>query len=125
MKKKRTDLECLGDILNTIKIAKSFISYMDFEDFRRDLKTQYAVIRSLEIIGEAVTKLSDGIKNRYDDVPWRKIIDMRNKLIHDYYEVQVEIAWDTITRNIPLVEKRLSEIKANLSHKKTQRGIRR
>jgi len=50
---------------------------------------------------------------------------MRNKLIHDYYEVQVEIAWGTITRDIPLVEKRLSEIKANLSHKKTQRGIRR
>ncbi len=78
---------------------------MNYDEFLADRKTFNAVIRSLEIIGEAVKSLPEEMKLNYRDVPWKKIAGMRDKLIHGYFGMDNEIIWKTITENInPLLE---------------------
>ena len=78
---------------------------MTREYFLEDLKTQDAVIRNIEIIGEATKNLSDEIRNKYPEIPWNHMIGMRNRLIHGYFDVNLDIVWDTIRSDLPpLVE---------------------
>ena len=74
----------------------SFIKDMSADDFMADKKTVNAVIRSLEIIGEATGKIPKNVRMRYPDVPWDEIIGMRNRLMHEYFGVDLDIVWQTI-----------------------------
>ena len=71
------------------------------EAFFADRKTQDAVIRNLEIIGEATRRISDGLKAAAPGIPWRRIGDMRNKLIHEYFGVNLELVWEVVDRYLP------------------------
>lgn len=71
------------------------------DDFLRDPKTQDAVIRNLEIIGEAAKRLSDKVRRQDAEVPWKQISGMRDKLIHDYFGVSLELVWDTVEGELP------------------------
>ncbi|MDB5090258.1 MAG: hypothetical protein JWR09_4252 [Mucilaginibacter sp.] len=73
----------------------------NFEDFLKDERLIRAVCRSLEIIGEASSKVHPDIKEKYPLVPWREMNDIRNKIIHHYFGVDYDIVWDTIQTNIP------------------------
>lgn len=87
---------------------------MDFETFIKDRKTVNAVIRSLEVMGEAVKRIPDEIRSRYSEIPWKYIAGMRDKLIHEYDGVDLEIVWEVIKKEAPplkpLFEKILREI---------------
>lgn len=72
---------------------------------------QDAIIRNLEIIGEAVSKLSDEIKNSNIDIPWRKISGLRNRLIHGYVSVDLDIVWNTVEDILPSFAKDIGNIK--------------
>jgi len=72
-------------IVDAIEAITSFLAAMDYGRFTEDLRTQSAVVRQIEIIGEAASRLSNDFRSRHDDVPWRDIIGMRNKLIHEYF----------------------------------------
>ena len=74
---------------------------IDYGVFFKDLKTQSSVIHQLLQIGEAVKYLSDEFKNNHPMVPWRKIAGMRDRLIHQYHNIDIEEVWDTVTLNIP------------------------
>jgi hypothetical protein len=76
---------------------------------------QDAIIRNIEIIGEASKKISSETKNTFIDVPWKEIAGMRDKLIHDYLGVDVKVVWNTIKEDIPALKKVISEIKNNFS----------
>jgi uncharacterized protein with HEPN domain len=78
-----------------------FTKDMSFEKFNNDRKTCSAVIRELEIIGEAVGKLPDEVKQKHPDVEWQDIKDFRNLLIHEYFGVDMEIVWKVIQDDLP------------------------
>jgi uncharacterized protein with HEPN domain len=98
---KREYLDYLDDILTAMNNASLFIAGMDYSKFVDDTKTIYAVVRAIEIIGEAVTKLSDDSKLKHPEIPWKDIAGMRNKLIHEYFGIDTHVVWDTVTKDIP------------------------
>jgi len=81
--------------------AEAFTEGMQFEDFARDNKSTYAAVRALEIIGEAVRKVPPSVRNRYPPIPWKEMGGMRDKLIHEYFGVNLRTVWDTIQKDIP------------------------
>jgi len=73
---------------------------MSYEDSKGDKKTSYAVIRCLEIVGEAVKKIPTNIREQYSEIPWKEIGGMRDKLIHEYFGVDIGTIWDTIHEDL-------------------------
>lgn len=106
----RTEREFLADIKEAIHRILSYSENFDFEKFLTDTKTQDAVVRNIEIIGEAVKNLSDDFRNRYPDVPWKNIAGMRDKLIHHYFGVNIDIIWDIVEIELPKLEKQINKI---------------
>ena len=104
MSKKRIFIDSLTDILNEIDRIFKFISNMTYDEFIKDEKTIYAVIRSFEIIGEATKNIPVDIKNTHSKIPWNKISGMRNKLIHEYFGVDLETLWNTIKNRLPEIK---------------------
>jgi len=90
----------LIDILESIKDITDFTDGMTFDQFSVDRKTVKAVIRCLEIIGEAANKIPNNVREKYPEVPWTEIVGMRNRLIHEYFGVDVNIIWQTIQEDI-------------------------
>ena len=80
---------------------------MDFEAFQHDDKTQSAVIRKLEIIGEAVKQIPEEERRQYPQIPWKQIAGMRDKLIHFYFGVDAKLVWQTIKKRLPVLENNL------------------
>ena len=103
-----------NDILTSVDDVEAFTEEMDFEDFITDKKTTNAVIRSLEIIGEAVKKIPDNIKDSHPELPWKYMAGMRDKLIHGYHGVDLEIVWMVVKEELPplkpMIQKILDEI---------------
>lgn len=80
-------------------------------NLKKDEKTIDAVIRNLGIIGEAAKNIPKEVKDKYRDVPWREIIGMRNKVIHEYFGVDIDILWKTIKEDLPMLRKKIGVIK--------------
>ena len=91
----------LKDILDAMEKAQKFIENLTFEQFAEDQKTVYAVVRALEIVGEATKNIPDAIRMEFPKVPWKDMAGMRDILIHDYFGVDMETVWLTITKKIP------------------------
>jgi len=99
--RRRDYRDYLQDILDSINDVESFILGMGFEEFKGDRKTINAVVRSIEVIGEASKRIPRSLKAKYKEVPWREMAGMRDKLIHEYFGVDVEILWKTAKDDIP------------------------
>lgn len=114
MSKERILLDYLNDIIESIADIKEFTNGMTRESFSIDKKTIKAVVRSLEVIGEAANKLPDDVRDRYPKISWQEIIGMRNRLIHEYFGVDLDIVWQTIEEDLePLdnaVKKMITEM---------------
>ncbi|MEM2119355.1 MAG: DUF86 domain-containing protein [Candidatus Bathyarchaeia archaeon] len=98
---KQEFLDYIWDLFNNARKAIVFVSSMTYSDFERDEKTQYAVVRALEIMGEAAKKVPGEIKMAYPEIPWREISGMRDKLIHDYTGVNLMVIWRTLQQDLP------------------------
>ena len=82
------------------------------EAFLADLRTQDAVVRNLEIIGEATRSVSEATKGTHPEVPWRDMSDMRNKVIHDYFRVDLEVVWDVAQNDLPALRPQIDALLA-------------
>jgi uncharacterized protein with HEPN domain len=103
MKEQRFVQDYLRDILEAMDKAEEFINGLDLPAFNEDDKTSFAVIRCLEIIGEAARKIPIDLRRRFADIPWQSLAGMRDKLIHDYAGVSLEVVWRTVKEDIPAV----------------------
>jgi uncharacterized protein with HEPN domain len=104
------DKSSLIDILNSCESIERFIRNKSKNDFYNDEMMQEAVIRKIEIIGEATNRVSEDLKNRFPDFPWKKMRAMRNIMIHMYDELELDIVWGTATNDIPLLQNRVKEL---------------
>jgi len=104
MKGQHTYIDYVKDTLEAIEKATKFIEGMDYEEFNRDDKTVYAVIRALEIVGEATKKIPQEVKDRHVEIPWREVAGMRDKLIHDYFGVNQVVVWKAVSEELPQIE---------------------
>ena len=107
---KRTYKDYILDIFSSIQEIEEFVEGMDFEDFIKDRKTVNAVIRSLEVMGEAVKKIPSEIREKYPEIPWKYIAAMGDKLIHEYHGVDLEIVWEVIEKEIPPLKPKFEKI---------------
>jgi uncharacterized protein with HEPN domain len=94
----------LSDILAAIDSIESFIAGVDLDAFQADDKTASAVIRKLEIIGEAAKQVPEDIRSSYSEVPWKEMAGMRDRLIHAYMGVNFRLLWKTIKEDLPLTK---------------------
>ena len=100
----------LKDILAAMESIEQFVAGMDFEAFERDDKTASAVLRKLEIIGEAAKQVPENIRQKYPQVPWREMAGMRDKLIHFYFGMDYSLVWRTITERLPGIKRELQRM---------------
>lgn len=94
----------LDDILEAIHQIRTYLADQDEEAFTKDRKTQDAVIRNLEIIGEAAGKLPSQIQKDEPEIDWRKITGLRNILIHEYFGINLPIVWDVVQHKLDSLE---------------------
>ena len=110
----------IEDILNAVESIEEFILDMGFEEFIRDRKTNFAVVRSLEIMGEAAKNIPDSVREKYPDIPWKDMAGMRDKMIHHYFGVDYKVVWKTISEDIPLIKPIIKEILNSISENRKE-----
>lgn len=116
---KRGDREFLLDIKEAIKRIGEYTDEMSYEVFLRDIKTQDAVVRNIEIIGEAVKNISSGLKEKHKDISWKDIAGMRDKIVHYYFGIRWELVWSVVNDKLPaLLTKIGTMIKERLTNGK-------
>jgi len=96
--------EFLIHILEAIEAIQSFVGDMEFSEFAKDDKTVSAVIRKFEIIGEAAKQLDQSITEKKPNIPWKRMMGMRDRLIHDYFGVDVQLLWRTYQNELPVLK---------------------
>ena len=109
-KAKRVYKDYLKDIRTSIFEIQEFSAGMTFEEFSYDRKTIHAVVRCFEIIGEAAKNLPGELKSKYPGIPWREITGMRDKMIHEYFGVNLQIVWQTIEEDLPSLEAAIKKL---------------
>jgi len=106
----KSDLAYIDHILDCIRKINEFSNSLTLKEFVKNELVQDAIIRNIEIIGEASKKISIDTKKIYYEIPWKEITGMRDKLIHDYIGVDTKVVWKTIKEDIPALERYLKEI---------------
>jgi uncharacterized protein with HEPN domain len=100
----------LEDMLAAIRKIERYTSGIDQPGFQQDEKTVDAVVRNLEVLGEAANRISPGFASRHGDVPWRQVAGLRNRIVHDYFGLDLEIIWQVIRHDLPRLKVQLEEL---------------
>jgi len=105
------------DILNSINRIDEFIGDMSFDEFMKDEKTKSAVVREIEVIGEAVKNIPESIREEYEMIPWAQMAKTRDKIIHFYFGVDYEIVWRVVKERLPEIASLLKTMLAEMGGK--------
>jgi uncharacterized protein with HEPN domain len=101
---KREIGDYIQDIIESMNKAMEFTDGITYNSFASDDKTIFAVVRALEIIGEAVKNIPQEIREKHTQIPWREMAGMRDKLIHEYFGVNLNVVWKSVKEEIPLIK---------------------
>jgi uncharacterized protein with HEPN domain len=107
---KREYDDYLQDMLENAELALDFVQGMEYDEFFEDEKSKYAVMRALEVIGEAASKVPESVRNSAPGISWREIIGMRNKLMHEYFGANMKVVWRTVQEDLPIIIPLLKEL---------------
>ena len=113
MSNKKRPSKILDDMLDSLNQISKYTKDLTFDDFENSRMVTDATIRNLEILGEASKLLPEDLKNKYPDIPWRKIVAIRNKVIHEYGVVNLEIIWEIVRNELPTLKDKLQKIYLN------------
>jgi uncharacterized protein with HEPN domain len=108
--KKRDDVVYLTDILDAIGQIEAYVQGVERTAFEEDCMRQDAVVRQIEIIGEASRNISPAFQILHPEIPWSKVIGMPHKIVHDYFEVDLSTIWDTVKNDLPPLKRSVSAI---------------
>jgi len=100
----------LDDILEAINKIERYTEGLNLEQFMKDDKTIDAVIRNFMIIGEAAKRIPSNIRKKYQNIPWKEMAGMRDKLAHEYFGIKFDIVWETIRKRLPQVQPLIEEV---------------
>jgi len=109
----RADVEFLADTKEAVLRINAYTGDLSYEQFLEDKKTQDAVVRNLEIIGEAAKNISEELKKKYPQIRWKDLAGVRDKLIHHYFGVNFDIVWNIVKQELPELLSQLEEILKN------------
>ena len=114
--KRRDSKDYLRDILDAIDNVENFVGDMTYSQFTKDRKTFHAVVRCMEIIGEASKNIPQRVKTEQEALPWKQMAAMRDKLTHAYFGVDEETIWKTIKEDIPSLKEPISKLLEEQEH---------
>jgi uncharacterized protein with HEPN domain len=101
----------IEDIWEAIEKIQRYVAGLGHDTFIKDDKTIDSVVRNLEIIGEAANRLPEDIRAHYPEIEWRNIVGLRNRIVHDYFNIDVEIVWEIIQKDLPNLKSKLSLVR--------------
>ena len=104
-------LDYLDDIREAVEKIERFTNGMEYDEFTEDPKTVDAVLRNFEVIGEAAKNIPEDVRREYSDVPWSEMAGMRDKLIHGYAAIDLQIVWTTIQEEIPALASQIKSVR--------------
>lgn len=110
MSKRPVDL-LLDDICEAIDRIEQYISGMSFDVFSNDRKSVDAVVRNLEIIGEASNRLPTDFKNSHSQIEWHKVVGLRHRIVHEYFGVDLKIVWQILQKDLPSLREAISQVR--------------
>jgi uncharacterized protein with HEPN domain len=111
---KRDDSVYLNHILDSISQLEEYTKGLTKEEFLSTRLVQDGTIRQIEIVGEAIKNVSENLKEMYPDIPWKEIAGMRDKLIHNYFGVDIDAVWDAVKKDIPTLKEEILKIMEDL-----------
>jgi uncharacterized protein with HEPN domain len=103
----REFLDFVEDILDGMNKAGILLEGVSYSQFETDFRINFAVVRALEIIGEAAKRIPEQVRQRYPDIPWKGMAGMRDRIIHGYDNVDLQIVWDVVKRDIPQLKPKI------------------
>jgi len=110
MSKSGRDIDFLHDIEDAITRALEYTNGLTWDGYLQDHKTQDAVVRNMEVLGEATKNLSDEFREQYPDIPWRDMSGTRDRLIHHYFGINQEIVWQIVQQDLPGLKKKIEQL---------------
>ncbi|MEW6717476.1 MAG: DUF86 domain-containing protein [Chloroflexota bacterium] len=103
-------LDCIEDILDAMEKAETMILAVGFETFEEDYQRNFAVVRALEIVREAIKRIPESLRKQYPEIPWKDMAGMRDRIIHGYDAVNLRIVWETVKSRIPQIKPKIQQI---------------
>ena len=104
----------IEDIIEHMNYAEEFIKNLTFEEFANDKKTVLSVTKCIEVVGEATKHIPDSIREKYPDIPWNDLAGIRDRLVHGYFKVNLEIVLTTVTQEFPDLRPKMEKVLSDI-----------